>query len=168
MPNLNLWPILETLDIKTKSAKIQKLKRTDAFAWAQREFVAEIERQYNAGEPVRIIVLKGRQLGLSTITEAVLFIWCFLHPGTNAMVLTHEKQSSEYLMGMTKRYWETGPFKAQYPVKYNRKDYLEWDGIDSTIAVETAKKDAVGRGKTLGAVHGSEVAFWNEADDITA
>lgn len=82
MPNLSLWPMLEQLEIRTKGGKRIKLNRDDPFAWAQREFVAEVERQYNAGLPVRIIVLKGRQLGISTVTEAILFLWAFIHPGS--------------------------------------------------------------------------------------
>lgn len=168
MPNLDLWPILEQLEIRTKNAKIMRLRRDAPFAWAQREFVAEIERQYNAGLPVRIIVLKGRQLGLSTLTEAVLFIWCFLHPGTNALVLSKENDDSEYLFQMTKRYWEQGPFYGMFPEKNNRIGYLAWGGVNSSIMTSTAKKADVGRGKTLQAVHCSEVAFWPMADDIVA
>jgi len=168
MPNLTLWPLLERLPIKTKEAKIKLLNRKDDFAWAQREFVKEIERQYNQGLPVRIIVLKGRQLGLSTLTEAVLFLWCFLHPGANSLVLSKEKPDSEYLFGMFKRFWEDGPLKGLFPTKYNRIGYLEWDGLGSSVTTETAKKPDVGRGKTLMGVHGSEVAFWPMADEIVA
>src|SRR5271167_1068919 len=141
MPNLNLWPILETLDIKTKSAKIQKLKRTDKFAWAQREFVSEIERQYNRGEPVRIIVLKGRQLGISTVTEAILFLWGFIHPGSFSLVLSKEKDDSTYLFSMTKRYWTHGPFRDLFELKYDTKEEMEWAApLESRVRVATAKK----------------------------
>ena len=166
MPDLRLWPFLERLPIRTKSAKIQYLRRTDAFAWAQRAFVAEIERQYNAGMPVRIIVLKGRQLGLSTLSEAVLFYWCFLHPGSASLVLSKEKDDSEYLFGMLKRYWEGGPMKGLFPLKYNRIGYLEWETLGSSVTTSTAEKADVGRGKTVQAVHGSEVARWSMADEI--
>lgn len=168
MPNLDLWPLLEQLPIKTKSAKIKYLRKNDAFAWAQREFVREIERQYNAGLPVRILILKGRQLGLSTITEAVLFLWAFLHPGAASLVLSKEKNDSDYLFGMMKRYWEDGPFRSTFTTKYNRIGYIEWEGIASSVLTETASKADVGRGHTLHAVHGSEVAFWSMADEIVA
>lgn len=168
MPNLDLWPLLEQLPIKTKSAKIIYLRKDDPFAWAQRAFVAEIERQYNAGLPVRIIVLKGRQLGLSTLTEAVLFLWAFIHPGSNSLVLSKEKDDAEYLFGMFKRYWEDGPLKGLFPTKYNRVGYIEWEGLGSSVTTSTASKADVGRGKTLQAVHGSEVAFWAMADEIVA
>jgi hypothetical protein len=70
-PKLDLWPLLEQLTFKTKSAKLIRFDRNAPFAWAQRQFVAEVERQYNEGLPVRIIVLKGRQIGISTVTESI-------------------------------------------------------------------------------------------------
>lgn len=167
MPALDLWPILEQLEIKTKNAETIKLDRNAPFAWAQRELVAEVERQYNAGLPVRIIILKGRQVGCSTVTEAILFIWAFLHPGAAGLVISKEKIDSEYLFAMTKRFWETGPFAEMYQTKYNRQGYLEWAGTGSTITVETAKKADVGRGYTYHAVHGSEVSRWERADEIS-
>ena len=67
---------------------------------------------------------------------------------------------------MTKRYWEMGPFHGLFTTKYDREGYLEWNGTGSSFTVATAKKDTVGRGNTIQAVHGSEVAFWAEADEI--
>lgn len=165
MANLQLWDLLEGLTIKTKKNRLIKLNRNAKFAWAQREFVSEVERQYNAGEPVRIIVLKGRQLGLSTVTEAILFLWSFLYPGSQNLVLSKEKDDSQYLFGMTKRYWETGPYLNLFSTAYNRQGYIEWEN-GSSITTDSAKKEDVGRGKTLTAVHASECAFWPGEDEI--
>jgi hypothetical protein len=169
MPNLDLWPLLEQLTFKTKTAKMIRFNRNDPFAWAQRQFVAEVERQYNAGLPVRIIVLKGRQIGISTITEAILFLWCFLYPGTNSLVLSKDQESSDYLFGMTKRFWDKSPFHGLYSTRYDRVGYLEWEQpIASNMTTSTAGKEDPGRGMTLQAVHSSECAFWPEADEISA
>src|SRR3974390_125659 len=139
VPALDLWPVLETLKIKTKNATIKRLNRSDKFAWAQRELVAEVERQYNAGLPVRIIVLKGRQVGLSTVTEGILFLWSFLHPGSAALVLSKKQDDSDYLFSMFKRYWEEGPFYGLFPEKFNRIGYMEWGGTGSSVTTSTAK-----------------------------
>jgi len=168
-PKLDLWPLLEQLTFKTKSAKLVKFDRNAPFAWAQRQFVAEVERQYNAGLPVRIIVLKGRQIGISTVTEAILFIWCFLHPRTNAVVLSTDQEKSDYLFGMTKRFWQTSPFFGLVNTRYDRIGYLEWENpIGSTFTTATAGKDDPGRGMTIQAAHLSECAFWEDADDIAS
>src|SRR5438105_10982054 len=65
--------------------------------WAQRVVVAEVERQYNLGLPVRIIVLKARQLGLSTIASAIVFCWLFIHKNTNGLVVAHENDISQLI-----------------------------------------------------------------------
>lgn len=166
MPALDLWPLLEQLEIRTKGGRIIRLNRKDSFAWAQRGFVAEIERQYNAGLPVRIIVLKGRQLGISTVTEAVLFLLAFIHPGSFNLVLSREKDDSKYLFTMTKRYWTHGPFSDLFGLKYDTKEEMVFDPpLDSTIRVATATKEEVGRGMTVNGCHCSEVAFWGDTAD---
>ena len=165
MPNLQLWPLLEQLSFKDKQAKIWKFDRNSPFAWAQREFVAEVEKQYNAGEPVRIIVLKGRQLGISTVTEAILFLWAFLHPGAGSLVLSSKQKDADYLFAMTKRFWDSSPMKGKYETPYNQIGYLEWSNGSSMLST-TANQPDPGRGRTIQAVHCSEVAFWPNADEL--
>jgi len=164
-PELDLWPLLEQLSFKTKEAKIIRFDRNAPFAWAQRQFVAEVERQYNAEEPVRIIVLKGRQIGISTVTEAILFLWAFLHPGAGSLVISKKQDDSDYLFGMTKRFWETSPFFGIYDTPYNQIGYIKWSNGSSMLST-TARKEDPGRGMTIQAVHCSEVAFWPNADSL--
>jgi len=163
---LKLRPLLEQLTIKTKKAELRKydLDFVDPeegdLGWAQRPFIAEIERQYNENRPVRIIVLKARQLGISTATEAVLFWWCFLHPGSNSLVLSHEDSQAQELFAMTKLYWDSWPHKTLYSSRYATRRQLAFKETLSQIRVATAKNEEAGRGSTLQALHASEVAYW--------
>jgi hypothetical protein len=169
---LQLRPLLEQLSIKTKKAEIRKydLNFIDPdegdLGWAQRPFIAEIERQYNQGRPVRIIVLKARQLGISTATEAVLFWWAFLHPGSNSLVLSHEDTQSQELFAMTKLYWDTWPHKSLYSSRYATRRQLSWKETLSQIRVATAKNEESGRGSTLQGLHASEVAYWPNPEGL--
>lgn len=172
MQNLRLQPLFEQLSIKTKRLGIQKfnLNYIDPIegdlGWAQRIFVAEIERQFNAHKPVRIIVLKARQVGISTATEALLFWWSFLFKGSNGLVMAHEGSSSEELFQMTKLYWETFPFQSLYTLKYNTKQNMHWLETRSRLRITTAKSVAGGRGSTVHALHASECAFYNDPDTL--
>jgi hypothetical protein len=130
------------------------------FAWAQDPYVQAIEDSYNAGKPVRVIVLKARQLGFSTITEGVIFNWMFLHPGTHGLCLANETDTSEELFAKTKTFWETWPFKAHYNLKYATKNNMHWLETGSQLKIATAGNRMSGRGHTLHAVHLSEVAFY--------
>lgn len=136
------------------------------WGWAQRPFVSEIERQYNNGKPVRIIVLKARQLGISTATEATLFNWAFLYNGMNGLVLCHEKDSSVELFEMTKLFWNSWPYRQLFQMKYHTKQNMHWAEINSRIRIATAKNLEGGRGSTIHFLHGSEVAFWPDPHSL--
>jgi len=165
---LRLTPLLQQLTIQTKSLELKRLDLSgdSEFVWAQRQLCEEIERQYNARKPVRIIVLKARQLGISTATEGVIFNWSFIQPGTNSLIIAHETGSSRGLFEMTKRYWETWPFRDVYTQKYSTRSELSWVETRSHIKVATAKNLASGRGSTLHAVHASECAFYADAETL--
>lgn len=171
---LQLRPFLNRLSIKTTANDIRPFDidyvdpdpSIGDWGWAQRPYVAEVERQYNAGQPVRIIVLKARQLGISTATEAILFMWAFLHRGTNSLVLSYEDGQAMELFQMMKTYWETWPFKSLYNLQYDTKRQLRWLETRSQVRVATAKNVGGSRGSTVHALHASEVAFWLDPEPL--
>lgn len=171
---LRLKPFLDQLTIKTTSNDFRKLDleyvdpdpTIGDWGWAQRPYVAEIERQYNRGQPVRIIVLKARQLGISTATEACLFLWCFFHRGSNGLVLSYEDGQAQELFQMTKTYWDKWPHRHLYTLQYSTKRQLRWLETSSQVRVATAKNAGGVRGSTVHALHASEVAFWADPDTL--
>lgn len=166
MPNLQLQPLLRQLTIQTKSLTTERFPIDSPFGWAQRELCTAIEERYNQSKPVRIIVLKARQLGISTATEGILFNWSFLHPGTNGLVIAHENTASAGLFEKTKFYWDTWPFRSAYTLKYATRRELSWLETRSHIKVATAKNVSSGRGSTLHAVHASECAFYPDPETL--
>ena len=131
--------------------------------WAQQEFLAEMQRQYEARKLIRCIVLKARQLGISTLTEAVMFLWCFVFDNVQGMVIAHENDSAQHLLGMTQTYWDTYPYGRAYTSKYKSRNELSWVQTKSGLKISTAKNVNTGRSRTLHMIHASEVAFWEKA-----
>jgi len=156
---MHLEPQLEQLRIIDTRAHLIDFRLN----WAQREYLAEIERQYDRRKLVRIIVLKARQLGISTLTEAVMFLWCFIWDNIQALVIAHENDSATHLLGMSQTYWETYPYNLAYKAKYRSRNELSWVETKSSMKISTAKNVNTGRSKTLHCVHASEVAFWDKA-----
>lgn len=163
---LALFPWMKRLSIKDKDGRLGLLDLDGDFGWAQRIFLREVERQFNLGLPIRIVVLKGRQLGISTASEGLLFNWCFLFPGTNALVLSKDRENSETIFEMAKLMWDTWPMKSLFTTSRASTRRLSWIETLSNFRVATAKGTQVGRGSTIRAVHGSEVAFWENADEL--
>lgn len=164
---LKLRPLMSQLTIKTKDLEFVNLnfQRGD-YAWAQNPFVDALESQYNAGKPCRAIVLKARQLGISTVTEAAVFLWGFIHRGTNGLVMTHENRQSAELFEMTKLYWDTWPYRHYFSLKYSTKQTLHWEETRSRLSIGTAKNIQSGRGSTYHAVHMSEAAFYPDPESL--
>lgn len=159
---MNITPMVRRLSILDKNFNVVPFEPN----WAQKEFLHTYETMVQDGKPVRIIVLKARQLGLSTITEALLFLRAFIYEGTHGLVVAHEKDSSEHLFGMTHLYWETFPWRSLFSPKYLSRKEMAWQETGSTMQIATAKNIRAGRGRTLASLHASEVGFWDRPTEL--
>ena len=95
------------------------------FNHAQLELHRRIEEQKVKTGKVRAIILKARQLGISTYVSARVFHRCIFEPGLRTFILGHEKRASTNLFEMVKRFYEhlpegvrpaTGTFNAEREV----------------------------------------------------
>lgn len=131
--------------------------------YVQEKYYDEIERQILARRPVRIIVLKARQMGISTATLAFGYAWSFVFHRFHELVIAHETDLSETHLETTDMFWENDPHRIIYHPKNASRKHKSWEETGSSIRIATAKNVKSGRGKTPRLVHGSEVAFWDKA-----
>lgn len=171
MKRLHLTPLIEQLTIASKDATIERINLSNpygkdyAFAWAQRKLIREVERQYNAGKPVRVAVLKARQLGITTIAEAILFNWGFVFPGTNSLVIAHETDTSQSAFEKNVMFWEHWPYQDFYKLRSTTQRRMAWEH-GSAIRIATARNVKSGRGRTLQGLHATECAFWEDPETL--
>lgn len=158
LPEGWLLALISPLKILTKERGLARVG--DVINYAQRDFVAEVERQIMESGQVRICVLKARQIGISTIIEAIIFALSVWLDDFKGIIIAHENEASEGLLEMTKRYWENYPFAEFHQERYNGKKNLAWSDTGSQVSVKTAENVNAGRSKTIHALHASEVAFW--------
>jgi hypothetical protein len=144
------------LKIRTKQGEVAPLKLKQA----QVILNDAINKQLNAGLPVRIIVLKARQQGLSTAIGAWIYWWVTQHTAQRAIVVTHAADSTKALFDMTRRYYDNTPAILKPSTRYASRRELYFDKIDSSYIVGTAGSDSIGRGETITQAHLSELAFW--------
>lgn len=154
----------KALKIRTKDAKVVPF----VLNRAQRRFLNQVLDQWQRTGKVRIVILKARQLGLSTAVEGFLYWWISQHRATKGIIVTHKAEASTALFDMTKRFHKSVPdFLRPSTEKANARE-LKFDKLDSGYMIATAGADTVGRGETLQAVHLSEVGLWpkGKAADI--
>jgi hypothetical protein len=134
---------------------------------AQARLHERLEGQLERRGKVRAVILKGRQMGSSTYIQGRFYwkIWKKGGNGLKAFILTHEQPATDNLFKMTKRFQDRMPEgMAHQTVAANAKE-LAFAGRDSSYLVATAGTKGVGRSDTLQLFHGSEVAFWPNAED---
>lgn len=161
---VNLLPLINQLTIVRKNLGTAKF--ADVINWAQLEVVKTVEDQLSAGKPVRIIVLKARQIGISTIIEAIAFVLAMVLRNLRVLVVAHELDASEHLLSITRTYWDTYPLRAAYTPQHLSTKKLGWKETNSRIQITTAKNVASGRSRTIHFLHGSEVAYWPDPETL--
>jgi hypothetical protein len=149
------------LTIKTKSG------RQEAFTFnkAQLMIHQRLDKQLNETGKVRAIILKGRQQGCSTYIQARYFHKVITTRGKKAFILTHEAEATKNLFEMTKRYYEKLPDGLCPEADRSSAKELRFLQFDSGYSVGTAGNKGVGRSQTIQLFHGSEVAYWPNAED---
>jgi hypothetical protein len=147
------------LKIRTKEGTIVPLVLNDA----QKIFIKVVIRQLQTTGKVRVVVLKGRQQGLSTIIEGIIYWWTSQHKAVKAIVMTHQGDSTKALFEMCKRYHSSCPEVLKPHTKYSSRKELAFDLLDSSYMVATAGGESVARGETIQLAHLSEAAFYPPA-----
>ncbi len=110
------------------------------------------------------IILKARQLGITTYVAARFFIETITRPGTLTVQVAHDQRSAEDIFRMVHRFQENLPEALREGVlKTSRANVrqLVWPRLDSEYRVESAADPNAGRGTTIRNLHCSEVARWS-------
>lgn len=155
---------LRCLKIRTKSGAIEPFIMNKA----QKFLHDRLEHQLLETGKVRALILKGRQQGCSTYVGG-RFYWKATHRfGQRVFILTHEGDATKNLFEMVGRYHENCPELVKPHTAGDNARELDFDILDSGYRVGTAGSKAVGRSQTLQYFHGSEVAFWPNAEEHTA
>lgn len=144
------------LKIRTKDAQVIPFTLNEA----QKRLLEIIEQQMATEGRVRVIVLKARQLGLSTMIGGWLYSRVSQQPAQKALVLAHRADSTAALFDLTKRFHDNCPDALRPSTKYSSKRELKFDRLDSGYAVATAGGEAIARGETFTLAHLSEAAFY--------
>lgn len=134
----------------------------------QRRVLALLEADRLAGLPLRLILLKARQWGGSTLIQMYMaWIQTCLRTNWNSAIVAHVKDTSATIRGMyTKllsRYppelWE-GSAEAKFVPFEGSANIRTLNGRDCNVGIGTAEKPDSLRGGDLAMVHLSETAFW--------
>ena len=140
----------EWMKIRNKRGRLQVLH------------VNATQREYARTTAKRNIVLKARQLGITTYVAARFFLNCITRPGTLCVQVAHNPQSAEEIFRIVHRLLANLPDhvrKGALTTSHANVRQIVFPHMDSSYRVETASENA-GRGLTIHNLHCSEVSRW--------
>lgn len=150
--------------IRTKDNKLEPITLNKA----QRYLMAVAAWQHHHTGKVRIIGVKGRQQGFSTVVQARAY-WRTIHrEAYYSAIMAHLASSSQALFGMTKRYHDHCPEDLKPVTGHDNGLIMRFPELDSQYSVSTAGSKSSGRGTTASFFHGSEVAFFDDGAEIAS
>lgn len=148
------------LKVRAKAGAIQAFNLNAS----QRYLHERLEKQLREKGKVRALVLKGRQIGVSTYI-AGRFYWKVSHrTGRRVFILTHRDDATNNLFDFAKRFHNSCPEQVRPQTGSANAKELNFAALDSGYKVATAGGYEIGRSDTIQFFHGSEMAFWPNAD----
>lgn len=132
--------------------------------------------QESKGLPIRILILKGRQMGVSTYCQGYAF-WRVMQPLTSCITIAHDLDSTNRIFGMAKFFYDNLPIELKPMKRYSNRKELVFEnpdektrdskpGLRSTIEIRTAGNIGSGKGITINVLHISEIAMYRQPELI--
>jgi hypothetical protein len=133
-----------------------------------------VERQLAENKPVRVLCLKSRRHGISTLGEALAYWGTSNFPYKNGMVVAHKKVNTGEIFRMAKLFYDTdsrhklniapeilesNAMALRFGVDRKAKA-IGRTGLNSQLLLDSAEGSGVGVGLTLHVLHLSELGKW--------
>ncbi len=109
------------------------------------------------------IVLKARQMGMTTWVAGRFFLRTITRPGTLTLQVAHTREAAEGIFRIVQRMWEELPEDLRKgPLVRSRANagQMVFPELDSEYRVASACDVGAGRGMSLQNLHCSEVSRW--------
>jgi len=122
-----------------------------------------VQRMYETHRGRSNIVLKARQMGISTWVAGRMFLRTILRPGTLSVQVAHNQTAAEEIFRIVQRFYDNLPVELRESVLCRSRDnrrQMVFPRLDSEYRVESAADVNAGRGLTMQNLHCSEVARW--------
>ena len=150
----------QLLVVRTREGRPGKLKAN------------QVQRAFEKQRGQRNIVLKARQMGLTTWVAARFFLKTITQPGTLTLEVAHTQEAAEEIFRMVHRFVDWLPDGLRDgPLKTGRSNVRQivFPKMDSEYRVVSAADRNAGRGLTVQNLHCSELARWpGDAAEILA
>lgn len=162
------WKFCSSLRIDTKEKGLITLSKENLLG-TQLYAIEEIAKALESGVHY-IVILKGRQLGITTISLALDLYWIYKYSGMSGSLITHDEESREMFRATLSMYMDGLPKEYKIPNESHNRTQLVLKNR-SRFAYQVAgtrKNSKLGKGKAIVFVHGTECAEWGDEEGIAS
>ena len=133
----------------------------------QRQLARKAAAMRAAGQPVRILKVKPRQAGDSTLGCAWTFHHTYWQPRQCGLIVAHHETTTNRLYNIVKTFAEELPAELQEPQDKKNRRELSWlPPLGATILAQTAGFIDIGHGLTVEHALFSEIDRWADPDTV--
>jgi hypothetical protein len=154
------------LKIETKE---QGLRRMDNLLGTQTYVMNEIASGLE--EDIHFfVILKGRQLGITTISLALDLYWHFINDGLQGTLTTDTEENRDMFRSTLAMYMEGLPKEYRIPLVAHNRNQLSLKNR-SRLFYQVAglrAKGSLGRGKAITFLHGTETSSWGDEEGLAS
>ncbi len=146
-----VWMARDLLRIRDRTGKTNPLRAN------------RVQQLFEEKRGRQNIVLKARQMGLTTWIAARFFLKTITVPGTLTVLCAHTREASEGLFAIVHRLWRNLPDdlrKGSLKLSKASAHRMVFAALDSEFRVISAGEENAGRGLTIQNLHLSEIARW--------
>jgi hypothetical protein len=152
------------LKIETKE---EGLKKMGTLLGTQTYVMEEIQKGLD--EDVHFfVILKGRQLGITTISLALDLYWQFTHPGWQGTLVADTEENRDMFRSTLAMYMEGLPKEYKIPLVAHNRNQMVLKNRSRLFYQIAGNKSRLGQGKAITYLHGTETASWGNEEGLAS
>ena len=154
------------LKIETKE---QGLKKMGTLLGSQTYVMDEITKGLQ-DDVHFFVILKGRQLGITTVSLALDLYWHFIHAGLQGTLTTDTEENRDMFRSTLAMYMDGLPKEYRIPLLAHNRNQLSLKNR-SRLFYQVAglrAKGSLGRGKAITYLHGTETSSWGDEEGLAS
>ena len=165
--NFNLqhfYKFCSELKIETKE---EGLKKMGSLLGTQKYVMEEIQKGLE-NDIHFFVILKGRQLGITTVSLALDLYWQFTHPGWQGTLVADTEENRDMFRSTLGMYMEGLPKEYKIPLIAHNRNQMVLKNRSRIFYQIAGNKSRLGQGKAITYLHGTETASWGNEEGLAS
>ena len=152
------------LKIETKE---EGLKKMGKLLGTQTYVMEEIDKGLK--EDVHFfVILKGRQLGITTVSLALDLYWQFTHPGWQGTLVSDTEENRDMFRSTLGMYIDGLPKEYKIPLVAHNRNQMVLKNRSRIFYQIAGNKARLGQGKAITYLHATETASWGNDEGLAS